>query len=325
MPPVIQSMIRDELSSRRHKLEEALVAVGENRELERLLGEVDAALKRLADESYGLCETCHDPIEPDRLLADPLTRFCLDHLTASEQRALEQDLELAARIQRGLLPKHDAGLAGWEMAYHYEPLGPVSGDYCDLLPCGGRLFFALGDASGKGVAASMLMAQLNAMFRTLTAVGLPLAEMLEQASRVFCESTLPSHYATLVCGWAGADGDVELCNAGHPPPIHARLGEASEVKAAGLPLGLFCREEFPSEHVRMAPGDSLLLYSDGLTEAASPAGEEYGRERLLQLVRDCAGLPPHQLLETCLMEERAFRGAAPRKDDLTVLVLRRAP
>jgi sigma-B regulation protein RsbU (phosphoserine phosphatase) len=100
------------------------------------------------------------------------------------------------------------------------------------------LHFALGDVSGKGVAASMLMAHLNAMFRTLISINLPLEQMMERASRVFCESTLPTQYATLVCGRATNDGDVEVCNAGHLPPLVIQRGEVTSIAATGLPVGV---------------------------------------------------------------------------------------
>lgn len=325
MAEVVHSMIRDELNDRRHRLEVAVTTAGQDRELARLLSEVDAALQRLDHGSYGLCDTCHEPIEADRLMADPLTRFCLDHLTSTEQRALEEDLDLAARIQKGLLPSPGLRHAGWEVAYHYEPLGPVSGDYCDALPKeDGRLFFALGDASGKGVAASMLMAHLNAMFRTLIPLDLSLEEILERASRIFCESTLPTHYATLTCGWARPTGDVVLCSAGHPPSILLRGGSASEISAQGLPLGLFCQESFKAVDLVLAPGDTLLLYSDGLTEARDAAGEEFGRERLCSLASAASRLSPEELVASCVRAARAHQKGAPNTDDLTAMALRRS-
>src|SRR5687768_12730619 len=114
------SSARDLLLDRRQKLETAAATLGRAGEVTRLLDEVDAALGRMNAGIFGLCEACHDPIEPDRLLADPLTQFCLDHLTPLEQRALEHDLDLASRIQRGLLPRTDVCLDGWEVAYHYQ-------------------------------------------------------------------------------------------------------------------------------------------------------------------------------------------------------------
>jgi len=121
----------------------------------------------------------------------------------------------------------------------------VSGDYCDFIDGDNQsLHFVLGDVSGKGVAASMLMAHLHAMFRTLISINLPLGQMVEQASRVFCESTLPTQYATLVYGRAGTDGFVEICNAGHLPPLLIQAGKISHIEATGLPVGVFCSESF---------------------------------------------------------------------------------
>jgi len=110
----------------------------------------DAALERMDDGTYGLCDLCHEPVETDRLIADPLTRLCIGHLTPGEQRALEEDLELASRIQHRAVARCKLPVDGWEVAYHYQPAGLVSGDYCDLMgaDCEG-LHFIVGDVSGK--------------------------------------------------------------------------------------------------------------------------------------------------------------------------------
>src|SRR6267142_5819422 len=173
MVTAIEPLLREQLIERREKLQTAASAFHRPAELTRLLEEVDAALHRMDIGVYGLCEVCHDPVETERLLADPLTRFCLGDLTPHEQRALEDDLQLAAEIQTGLLPKHDKKVDGWEVAYYYRPAGVVSGDYCDFIDGDNQsLHFVLGDVSGKGVAASMLMAHLHAMFRTLISINL---------------------------------------------------------------------------------------------------------------------------------------------------------
>src|SRR5262244_583386 len=178
MVAVIEPVLREQLLERRGKLQTASHS-HETVEVRRLLDEVDAALRRMDDGSYGLCDACHDPIEPERLLADPLTRLCLGDLTVDQQHALEDDLQLASQIQKGLLPSRDYKVDGWEIAYYYEPAGLVSGDYCDLISKPDQsLYFIVGDVSGKGVAASMLMAHLQAMFRTLTSINLPLGQLL---------------------------------------------------------------------------------------------------------------------------------------------------
>src|SRR4029077_1820554 len=128
-----QTYLRTELEQRRERLRAALHSPAADASLSQLLTAVDTALSRIDQGTFGLCETCHSPVEAERLLADPLVRFCLDHLTSAEQRALESDLSLAARIQRGLLPKPGLAPAGWNIRYHYQPAGMVSGDYCDVL------------------------------------------------------------------------------------------------------------------------------------------------------------------------------------------------
>jgi phosphoserine phosphatase RsbU/P len=319
----LDDAMRDQLLGRRARLEQAVAATADRPELTRLLGEVDAALSRLDGKAFGLCETCGEAIETDRLIADPLVRFCLDHLPPSERRALEEDLALAARVQQGLLPPAGLREHDWETAFHYAPARVVSGDYCDLVVHDGHVYFMLGDVSGKGVASALLMSQLHAMFRTLVPLGLPLHDVVGRASRLLCESTLPTHYATLVCGRADAGGSVEICNAGHPPPILVRKGgEAEPIGATGLPLGMFCDERFSLVRHTLGPGDLLLLYSDGLIEAENAAGDDFGLDRLVAVMAaHCDGAAP--AVSACLGHLRAFTGPAALADDLTLLAIRR--
>ncbi len=318
------SALRTQLVSRRQRLEEAVTATPGRSYLTSLLQEVDAALSRMDDGSFGLCEECHEPIESERLSADPLVRFCIDHLTASQQRALQQDLELAAHIQSALLPKGGVIPGGWRTAFHYEPAGPVSGDYCDLIPAeDGSLFFMVGDVSGKGVAASMLMAHLHALLRALSGTGLPLAQMVERASRVFCESTLANQYATLVCGRAEKNGDVELCNAGHLAPLLKQGTSVRSIGSTGLPLGLFCREEFSVERVHLDKGDRLLLFTDGLSETQSPQGAEFGVQRIAELAQEQDSMTAQELVRSFVSKAAGFRAGVPPKDDLTLMVIER--
>jgi sigma-B regulation protein RsbU (phosphoserine phosphatase) len=316
--------VRDALIERRRKLAQALATMPHMHRLHELLHEVDAALERVDAGRYGLCETCHEPIEPERLAADPLVRYCIDHLTPGEQRALQEDLDLTARIQADLLPRPELRRDGWEASYHYEPLGPASGDCCDLLPLDdGGLFFLLGDVMGKGLAASMLMAHLQAIFRSLATAPIPLADLAERANRVFTQSTASVRFATLVFGRLHPSGEVELVNAGHCPPILIREGRTSTTSPTGLPFGLFTGAAYESSRSRLAPDDALLLYTDGVTEATNDAGEEYGAERLEEVARDCSRRLGREIVAACLDNVSAFRGAAAREDDQTLLVLKR--
>src|SRR5258708_38067283 len=212
--------VQGQLEERKRRLEMAVASAPRNAELVmNLLSEVDSALDRMAEGTYGLCLECHDSVERDRLLADPLVRYCLDHLTQHERAALQRDLDLASRVQRNLLPQNGLRVGGWETSYHFAPVGAVSGDYCDLIASDGQLLFLLGDVSGKGVAASMLMAQLHALFRSLSGMSLPLGQIVTHVNRFFCECALSGQDATLVCGLAKPTGEIEIHNAGHWPAI----------------------------------------------------------------------------------------------------------
>src|SRR5215475_2201771 len=315
------TFLHSQLEDRKRRLEAAIALAPQKTGFAGLLHEVDSALERMDKGNYGLCEECHEPVELERLMADPLVRYCLDHLDQSQRAALQRDLDLASQVQRNLLPQMNLRAGGWETSYHYAPVGPVSGDYCDLIPSDGQLFFVLGDVSGKGVAASMLMAQLHALFRSLTGMALPLGQIVTQANRVFCESALAGQYATLICGQAKPSGEVEIHNAGYWPAMVAGRGGVVRVESAGLPLGMFHELDFSAARVQVNPGELLFLYTDGLTEAAGGDGE-FGVERVAQLVSQHCARGPAELIAACLDDLRAFAGG-PALDDLTLLAIRR--
>jgi phosphoserine phosphatase RsbU/P len=301
-----QTYLRSELQQRRERLHEALHSPAADASLSQLLKDVDTALNRIDRGIFGLCETCHDTIETERLLSDPLVRFCLDHLSSAEQRALESDLSLAARIQRALLPKSDFAPAGWDVRYHYQPAGMVSGDYCDLFETDAGLLFMLGDVSGKGVAASMLMSHLRATFRSLAEACLPLDRMVEDANRIFCESTLAGQFATLVVGRAAHDGSVEFVSAGHLPVLHLHCDGATPKESTGVPLGMFCGTRFPVHRLTLAHRDTLFLYTDGLTESRNGAGAEYGLQRIRALAAQHRCIEAADLISKCLEDLTSF-------------------
>ena len=320
----IESEVQKQLLDRRRRLQTAIAQKGDAAQFRELLEQVDAALDRVDQGTYGICESCHETIEQDRLERNPLIRYCLDHLTAPERQALQDDLDLALRIQQNLLPNREFRGAGWEAYYHYEPLGPVSGDYCDLVAEDDKsIFFLLGDASGKGVAASLLMSQLHAVFRTLMALRLSPGHLLERANQLFCEFMLPGQYATVVCGRADDLGKIEIANAGHCLPLVLRNGQNITVQNSTFPLGLFCESEYTTTTLQLGNDEGLLLYSDGLVEANNSSGDEYGEDRLLRLFMNCNGRTPRELIENCLEDLRKFQLGQARKDDLTVLSILR--
>ncbi len=326
MESYLQANLRTQLVDRRQRLTAAGGTFADTGQIVTLLKQVDAALERMDQGAFGMCEECHESIETDRLLANPLLRFCIDHLDRAQRDALQQDLDLASQIQTGLLPSREFQSAHWEACYHYEPAGAVSGDYCELLaPCGDSegLFFSVGDVSGKGIAASLLMAHLHAIFRSLVSVDLPLKQIVDRANRIFCGSTTGSAFATLVCGRATEAGEVEICNAGHCPPLVFPDGARTRVEATGLPLGLFAFGEYSVHKIRLRPNQGLLLYTDGLTEANNEAEEEFGVDRLSNFLDRHSDLPGPELVRACRRTLAEFTGAAPTADDVTIMVVRR--
>jgi phosphoserine phosphatase RsbU/P len=315
------SFLHNQLEDRKRRLESAIALAPQKAGLASLLREVDSALDRMGKGSYGICEECHESIEQDRLLADPLVCYCLDHLSDAQRAALQRDLDLASQVQRNLLPQKNLRTGAWDTSYHYAPVGPVSGDYCDLIPSDGQLFFVLGDVSGKGVAASMLMTQLHALFRSLSGMGLPLGQIVTQANRVFCESALAGQYATLVCGQAKSTGEVEIHNAGHWPAIVVGKGGVLRIESTGLPLGMFHDSEFSATRVHLEPGDTLFLYTDGLLETRR-GDDEYGVDRVMHLVRQQAARRPGEVISACLDDLRGFADGPPL-DDLSLLAIQR--
>ena len=330
---VMDPYIRQQLEVRREQLKTAMSGTpagrntGDTTQLADLLHQVDSAIQRMDAGTYGICDVCHDTVEKERLIADPLTTLCLDHLSGEEQRALERDLELAARIQRGLLPREDVRVGDWEIHFRYKPAGIVSGDYCDVISVAdnvGAPFVLVGDVAGKGVAAALLMSHLHAMFRTLSGAGLGLGRLLEMANRVFCESTFAGQYATLVCARPHDDGQVEIASAGHLPALLVSQSGVQKIGSTGLPLGMFSASRYSIDTVRLEAGDSLLLFTDGISEAMSASGREFGIDGLSSAAARERHMQPKELAAVCLADVEAYGSGTRQADDQTLMIVQRA-
>lgn len=272
-----------------------------------------------------LCEVCNEALDEDALRSGPLQRICLECLSAEERHALEHDLASAARVQAHLLPARNFSFGRWQIHYHYQPLGAVSGDHIDLIRpdrTGEALHFLFGDVSGKGFAASILMANLQALFRSLVSQELELAEIVKRANRIFSASTGSSSFATLVAGRLNGGGALELVNAGHNPPLLVRDGSVTSLAASALPLGFSPATRFASEHFTLAADDFLFLYTDGVSEAANGAGEEYGDAGVHQAVDGLRGQAARGVVQSVLGEVQAFQNGAPRSDDVSAMAVR---
>jgi phosphoserine phosphatase RsbU/P len=184
--------------------------------------------------------------------------------------------------------------------------------------------FLVGDVSGKGVAASLLMTHLHAMFRSLSGIGLSLVRLLEVANRVFCESTIAGQYATLVCGRAGREGEIEIASAGHLPALHVAKEKVTQIGATGLPLGMFATSRYTIERIHFKPGDTLLLYTDGILEATNAAGTEYGIDALSRIAGGDRNWAPQELVAACLMDVERHSAGTRQADDQTLMAIHRS-
>lgn len=317
------AIIKDQLVERKGKLQQVINNAEDPAQLSGLLQQVDEALAKINNGTYGICTICHEDIGDEDLMCDPLLKICLSHLDRQQQRALESDLDYAGQIQRGLLPQNNLCLNGWDFSYHYRPAGIVSGDFTDIIPMEDDSFaFVLGDVSGKGVSASLMVSHLHALIRSLLSFGLPVNEIVKKANGLFRDKVISSNYATLVFGKASKNGEVEISIAGHNPPLLAHNGGIIPLKATGIPVGLFRNTEYGVHKLQLGKGDFILLYSDGLTEAFD-GNDEYGEERLCEHLRKLINNEPQELINNLLSDHNKFLKDSKPGDDITVAVIRR--
>jgi sigma-B regulation protein RsbU (phosphoserine phosphatase) len=315
------SRLHRELIERRTKLETA-AARSDADQLAELLDAVDEALHRMEHGNFGICEVCDAPIESDILLDDPLAQICLECLSADQRRAFEHDLNLASSIQKRLLPQPEFAAPGWEGFYHYEPHGAVSGDFFDVIRDGDATLVLLGDVSGKGVSAALLMSHLSAIFRGLSDSGLPLVEIVARANRLFSAAIPAGSFATMVAARLLGDGEIELINAGHVPPI-IQNGRVDLLPPDGVPLGLFCQSVYTSQRLRLQNGNRLVLLTDGIVESTNGRDAEYGLDALSAIVQLFPHEGPRDLAERLVADAARFRNGRRADDDITLMVVQR--
>lgn len=312
----VVSQLLGGLATRRERLADLAAERPEERLVE-LLRQVDAVLTA-SEAGWG-------PPRAGAVGPEVPLEICLESFTPAELAALARDLERAAVVQRALLPPPQWTAEGWEVAWLWEPLGAVSGDHVDVLPARSSsepVHLFVGDVAGKGVAASLLQSHLYALFRSLADPAVILGDVLARANQHLCAATTTAHYATLVGLRLHPDGQLDLANAGHPRPLLADRRGVRPIEGSGLPLGLFCSTGYAERRLELAPGDSLLLYTDGWTEAAT-ASEEYGIGRAAAALRRARSFPLPELLAHCRADMEEFLAGHARPDDLTLVVVRR--
>jgi serine phosphatase RsbU (regulator of sigma subunit)/predicted ester cyclase len=242
-----------------------------------------------------------------------------------ERERVEQDLRVARRIQHALLPRNLPELEGWGIAHHYRPAREVGGDFYDFLNLNdGRVGLVIGDVSGKGIPAALVMACTQSVLRAVAQrAGITPGQALEEANEVLFTYLPPNMFVT--CFYAIFDpteGRLRYANAGHNLPCCWHEGIATELRARGMPLGLMPGMGYEENERTLAPGDGMLLYSDGLIEAHDPQREMFGTPRMERFVGAHPG--GAALIDSLLAELEQFTGDEwEQEDDITLLTLQR--
>ncbi len=240
-----------------------------------------------------------------------------------ERQRMEQEINIARDIQQALLPRDFREFPHLAVTGFNLPCLSVGGDYFDVFPLGdGRTAFLIADVSGKGLGAALLTTMLQGALSGMT-LGTDPARVFNHVNRFLCDHSEVGRYATMFFGTLDQDGHLEFINAGHPSPFLIRRGVAEEAFTEGsYPVGLVPEAEYTAACLKLEPGDTLLLFSDGVTEAMDPDEQMFGIPRLKQLLTGLTECPLEQIQKCVLEAVENFARGAHQADDLTLLIVR---
>jgi phosphoserine phosphatase RsbU/P len=244
-------------------------------------------------------------------------------LVAAARELHEQELQQAREIQQSLLPKHIPQLPGFEIDGIWEPARVVGGDYFDVIQLSDtKLGICIADVVGKSVSAALLMANVQASVRAFATESTSPASLCSRVNSVLCASISTGKFVTFFYGVLDAErGSFEYTNAGHPPPILLRAaGDVQELTNGGAVLGVFPEWQYRDSQLQFHPGDRLLLFTDGITEAAQAGGEEFGEQRLIEAAAKSGEKSTAELKASLLKEVKQFCSFQ-LQDDATLIVL----
>lgn len=242
---------------------------------------------------------------------------------ARAKARLDHEIEIASQIQQRLLPKSLPNLPYLAVAGSTLACLSVGGDCFDVIELGGgRHGFFVGDVSGKGISAALLATLLQGIFFTTASMDIALPNVFSRVNQYLCERSGDDRYATVFYGVLDQSGRFEYVNAGHVPPlIRRRSGAVEGLASANLPVGMFAEAEYASASATLEEGDFLVIYSDGVSEAANVHSELFEEVRLRRLLEEFKGRTVEELAETIREGVKAFTAGAPQSDDITMLTI----
>ncbi len=240
-------------------------------------------------------------------------------------RMMQEEMRVAKETQRNLLPKEIPDIPGYSIAASTISAKEVSGDYYDIIKIDDNRFaFCIGDVTGKGMPAAMLMANIQASLRGQILNGCSCTDTLVNSNNLLCESTEATKFVTLFLGVlnTGSTG-IYYSNAGHDPPFHFAESELKNLKTGGILLGAFPGAEYEQGEINMNPGDLLILFSDGITEAMNKDHREFSEEKLIDIIKNNKNTQPDLLIEKIVTAVKEHSGTTPQSDDITLMIIKR--
>ena len=278
-----------------------------------------------------------DSREKGSLLA-PHTRTALDTLATEagvaienarlyretlEKARIEHELRIAAEIQKALLPPGSQTGPFFECAGMSVQARSIGGDFFDMtdLP-DGSFGFLCGDVAGKGPAAALLTSKILGIFSAFASVGDDPAQLVDHINKVLTRRAIDARYATMLYGQVSQDGLLTFCNAGHNPPLVYGVDGLKRIESGGMPVGLFEFAPYSVDSLQLKPGDTMVFYSDGVTEAHNVAGEEFGEERLVEVMKRTSQSSGDVVLQAIIAAVQEFARGAEQYDDVTALVVK---
>ena len=297
---------------------------------QELLTQIKGAIGRIEDRSYGTCESCKDAIELYRLEVQPVTEVCLGCISAQERAMLEEELFLASKIHRALLPQNVEKIDGFEIAVKSLAARIVGGDYYDFLPARntGVSRVVIADTMGKGLPAGLLMSNVQGALRVLSEDIISPQKLIGRLNEWLCRNVPVTKFISLICIAIEQDREhafkLAYTNAGHCPAILIRNdGSTERLEPNGGVIGVHPGFEYEECQLQMSSGDLLVLFTDGVTEAENCRNELFGEERLLKYSVDHRSKSLDSFLDSLLTEVERFTERAELDDDLTVLLMRK--
>lgn len=294
--------------------------------IEEHLHVIDESLEKIKEGTLGICTICHEAVETQLLQMDYTSAVCLGHFTDTELRQLEAELELSQVVQRGLLPRDLPSIHGLNIAAFSRPAQIIGGDYFDFMDFkDGTRGIVMADVSGHGVSAGMFMSSLQTAFHTLVPDADSPISVLERINRLYIHNINFTTFVTTFLGKYNPQTRImSYANAGHNSAYLYRMSTDEEfwLRPTGPAIGLVEKFTVYKDDIKLEPGDILLLYTDGITEAANQQGILWGEDRLADIIRGSIDLSAEQIIQNILKILKVHTDGNPFVDDVTLVVAR---